>query len=192
MSTADAFPPVPCDVCGEDVPHIALTLSFQNPSVVGHRACVETNPCGVCHQPVVDGAQWQEWVGKVWAGHKECAQAEAAKYVLVHRDDLALILCDIDRQHGDSYQPLFDALGEPPEDVLARARGNEPPRPVPGCSPQEFAEKMRQCHTPDPTFDMGDPMTDHLAGDQLMAETLRTLGYGEGVDLWESLEKWYR
>ncbi len=35
------------------------------------------------------------------------------------------------------------------------------------------------------------PEDQHLEMDALMCETLRQLGYGKGVDIFENTEKWY-
>jgi hypothetical protein len=113
MTTADSFPPVPCDVCGADVPYIALTPSFHDPSVVGHRECVAGDLCGVCKRPIGDGCSWSQFVGKSWRGHKNCAQSEAAKYVLVLRADIESVLDSVGSQEyglGEAGDRLADAL----------------------------------------------------------------------------------
>ncbi len=51
-------------------------------------------------------------------------------------------------------------------------------------TPKEFAEKMRAIPT-------GDTEADHGRADDLMCELLRSLGYGEGVDAFEAMDKWY-
>lgn len=54
------------------------------------------------------------------------------------------------------------------------------------CSPDIFASDMRRA------FDSGDDMEDaHIQADSLMCELLRSLGYGAGVDVFQSADKWY-
>ena len=53
-------------------------------------------------------------------------------------------------------------------------------------TPQEFARKMRQ---------VGEQNADveicHKAADELLLEVLRQQGYGEGCDVFDSMNKWY-
>ncbi len=53
-------------------------------------------------------------------------------------------------------------------------------------SPEEFKEAMENIddHFSDPEFL-------HVKMDELMCKTLRSLGYGEGVDIFEKARKWY-
>lgn len=59
-------------------------------------------------------------------------------------------------------------------------------------TPQAFALKMRRI-TCKRVFgaDHIDIMVSHREGDKLLCEVLRSLGYGQGVDLFEAMEKWY-
>jgi hypothetical protein len=51
-------------------------------------------------------------------------------------------------------------------------------------TPEEFKTRMIALRT-------GDEEADHARGDDLMCEALRSLGYGEGVEAFEAMEKWY-
>lgn len=54
-------------------------------------------------------------------------------------------------------------------------------------SPKEFEERMRAiAEDPDYDEELG-----HGAADWLMMEVLRDLGYGAGVDIFESMDVWY-
>jgi hypothetical protein len=50
----------------------------------------------------------------------------------------------------------------------------------------EFAMRMRECAD----ICKADPEAGHSDADQLMCETLRALGYGEGVAIFETMETW--
>ena len=52
-------------------------------------------------------------------------------------------------------------------------------------TPQEFAEKMKSLAVSNDTENR------HSDMDALMCETLRTLGYEEGVEIFENTDKWY-
>jgi hypothetical protein len=50
-------------------------------------------------------------------------------------------------------------------------------------APAEFAAALREIG--------GDQERRHVLADKLLCRVLRSLGYGEGVDVFESIEKWY-
>ena len=52
-------------------------------------------------------------------------------------------------------------------------------------SPKEFSEKMQTI------AEVRDPEEGHSKMDDLMCELLKSLGYGEGVEIFEDVEKWY-
>ncbi len=52
-------------------------------------------------------------------------------------------------------------------------------------TPEEFEVKMAQI------FDEGDTEEAHENADALMCEVLKSLGYGEGVEIFEEMPKWY-
>ena len=54
-------------------------------------------------------------------------------------------------------------------------------------SPEEFAVKMSKIEAGNDY----DPHDSHLDADCLMSETLRDLGYGEGIAIFENIRKWY-
>lgn len=54
-------------------------------------------------------------------------------------------------------------------------------------SPAEFAVRMRAIVDDD----SADAEDDHMNADRLLAETLRALGYGEGITVYDSMHKWY-
>lgn len=59
-------------------------------------------------------------------------------------------------------------------------------------SPKEFAEAMR--NIPEVLNKRGhqwDQEDSHIVADSYMCELLRELGYGEGVDVFENMSKWY-
>ena len=51
-------------------------------------------------------------------------------------------------------------------------------------SPEEFAEDMKKCTDSDPEYS-------HIRADELMCELLTSLGYKEGVDIFDKMSKWY-
>lgn len=51
-------------------------------------------------------------------------------------------------------------------------------------TPQEMANAMRD-------IDSGDQEGDHCDADDLMVRVLRSLGYGEAMDIYEKMDKWY-
>jgi hypothetical protein len=52
-------------------------------------------------------------------------------------------------------------------------------------TPEEFKAAMSQA------FDKCDTESAHVYADELMCDLLRKLGYGEGIDIFDSEEKWY-
>ena len=52
-------------------------------------------------------------------------------------------------------------------------------------TPKEFAAKMREID------EKNDTESSHWKQDELMCEILASLGYKEGVDIFNSTEKWY-
>ena len=54
-------------------------------------------------------------------------------------------------------------------------------------TPEEFLDAMRQI-----VIDEGDDFeSSHGSADELMCKALRELGYHEGVEIFEKMEKWY-
>ncbi len=53
-------------------------------------------------------------------------------------------------------------------------------------SPAEFAEQMRAIEKM-----KGDSEMMHIAADDLLCNVLESLGYSEGVKVFDSLNKWY-
>lgn len=51
-------------------------------------------------------------------------------------------------------------------------------------APEQFANRMREAVT-------SDEESQHSVADGLMTSLLRELGYGEGVDVFEKMDKWY-
>lgn len=54
-------------------------------------------------------------------------------------------------------------------------------------TPEEFAARMRTIEAERG----GDPEAAHGAADELLLGALRALGYGEGCDVFERLDRWY-
>ena len=54
-------------------------------------------------------------------------------------------------------------------------------------TPEEFAAEMRSCEEKY----KGDQEISHCVGDSIMEELLTALGYGEGVEIFERMPKWY-
>lgn len=54
-------------------------------------------------------------------------------------------------------------------------------------TPQEFAERMRKIKEDEG----GDIEADHANADALMCQALNELGYGEGISIYELMDKWY-
>ena len=52
-------------------------------------------------------------------------------------------------------------------------------------SPEEFAQRMREI------AENSDTEAAHGEADKLMCDVLRSLGYSEGIDIFDSMEKWY-
>ena len=55
----------------------------------------------------------------------------------------------------------------------------------PTLTPEEFAEKMAGI------AENGDEERKHVAADSIMCELLKSLGFGEGVGIFEDMDKWY-
>ena len=51
-------------------------------------------------------------------------------------------------------------------------------------TPKQFAERMRELIS-------GDEEAQHGSGDTLMEQVLTQLGYGEGVEVFQNMDKWY-
>ena len=58
-------------------------------------------------------------------------------------------------------------------------------------TPEEFAEKMKALAERNTKFPYCDVEDNHILMDALMCECLRSLGFSEGVNIYESTEKWY-
>ena len=60
-------------------------------------------------------------------------------------------------------------------------------------TPEEFAKEMQTIRDEfiDDDRDWNDLEDVHAAMDELMAEVLRSLGYVEGVTIFENTDKWY-
>lgn len=54
-------------------------------------------------------------------------------------------------------------------------------------TPEQFKEEMERLER---EYD-GDPEYMHGAGDDLMCNLLRSLGYSEGIDIYDNWTKWY-
>jgi hypothetical protein len=54
-------------------------------------------------------------------------------------------------------------------------------------TPAEFAAKMREVQNKY----RGDSERAHIWADDLLMELLASLGYGEGVDVFNDMDKWY-
>ena len=54
-------------------------------------------------------------------------------------------------------------------------------------TPEQFAERMRSIYEEDGH----DEETEHLNMDNYMCDVLRSLGYDEGVDIFDGTDKWY-
>lgn len=55
---------------------------------------------------------------------------------------------------------------------------------TPLLTPAEFAEKMQKAAAMEPE-------RGHVDMDELMAELLRSLGYGDGIDVFDNATRWY-
>ena len=60
-------------------------------------------------------------------------------------------------------------------------------------TPAEFATAMAQIkcgavYAHDRMYDCEDQ---HIDADELMCDVLRSLGYGDGIDIFDSMPKWY-
>lgn len=54
-------------------------------------------------------------------------------------------------------------------------------------TPEAFRDAMQAAADRDPD----DTENAHIEADELMAATLRALGFGEGIDIFEEMGKWY-
>jgi len=52
--------------------------------------------------------------------------------------------------------------------------------------PEEFKKRMSEINSHD-----NDEETDHKKADMLMCEVLESLGYGEGVEIFKNMPKYY-
>ena len=52
-------------------------------------------------------------------------------------------------------------------------------------TPEEFKKAMQKID------DRGDKEYGHMEADELMCDLLEELGYGEGVDIFRQMSKWY-
>lgn len=57
-------------------------------------------------------------------------------------------------------------------------------------TPEEFKNKMQKISDQQGEVHVDIEIT-HAEADDLMCELLRELGYGEGVDVFEDMPKWY-
>lgn len=55
-------------------------------------------------------------------------------------------------------------------------------------TPAEFKERMQKLA---PREERIPSYNDYMDADLLLLECLRSLGYGEGCDIYEQIEKWY-
>lgn len=63
---------------------------------------------------------------------------------------------------------------------------------TPAMTPEEFKKKMEELKPdPDSKSYCCDVEDNHKKMDDVMCELLRSLGYGEGIDIFEAAEKWY-
>jgi hypothetical protein len=53
-------------------------------------------------------------------------------------------------------------------------------------TPEEFAAKMAEYKA----LNEGDPEASHSLADGLMCKALRELGYGDGIDMFETMTTW--
>lgn len=58
-------------------------------------------------------------------------------------------------------------------------------------TPEQFAEKMRDLYNDSYNRKAMGVVEAHEKADALMCELLRSLGYGEGVEIFEAADKWY-
>ena len=58
-------------------------------------------------------------------------------------------------------------------------------------TPEEFKQRMQEIAEKNETQWGPDTEAKHGWADALLCEALRELGYGEGVDVFEKMEKWY-
>ena len=60
-------------------------------------------------------------------------------------------------------------------------------------TPAEFAIAMRKIENGEAYDDdrMYDCEDQHIDADRLMCNVLRSLGYGDGIDIFDSMYKWY-
>lgn len=56
-------------------------------------------------------------------------------------------------------------------------------------TPEEFARRMREIDEMQERF--RDAENRHIEADELLTQTLRSLGYAEGCDVFDNMGKWY-
>jgi hypothetical protein len=54
-------------------------------------------------------------------------------------------------------------------------------------TPDEFKQKMQDAFS----ISNGDMETQHRFADDLLCDVLKDLGYGDGIEVYESIDKWY-
>jgi hypothetical protein len=58
-------------------------------------------------------------------------------------------------------------------------------------TPEQFAEKMRELFPRPGGMPHYDTDAAHAQADRLLCQVLRSLGYGDGVTIFEDADKWY-
>lgn len=58
-------------------------------------------------------------------------------------------------------------------------------------TPEEFTERMRNVHLERSWAQYPNTYDDHMEADKLMCQLLREMGFGEGVEVFEKMEKNY-
>ena len=58
-------------------------------------------------------------------------------------------------------------------------------------TPEEFARRMREIERTRKDIHISEEVEQHLEADDLLCDVLRSLGYGEGVEIFEEMGKWY-
>ena len=88
----------------------------------------------------------------------------------------------IRKHYNGEWDKYIDSLSEDPSEENAEedSTSDLPENHV--MTPEEFAKAMRK---------ISDNLNAHLEMDRVMADLLRQLGYGEGIDIFENTNKWY-
>ncbi len=107
------------------------------------------------------------------------------------QSDKAELMDKLDRQTKDILERVEQAVEEQNKMlreilIMAREKKTKAAKKTYAVCPEQFAERMKEIAADD-----DDPEMNHAIADGLMCETLEALGFGEGVETFNGMRKWY-